>query len=541
MANLTEKDIIQAFKNLTEKGKQNVRNSLGIVGSITGVEAKPIGGATDVLKEYNQSLASQEKIMRSLGEANRLTAESAKLLETESFKLFGQIDQGRQAVESLSSEMRTFAFMNTETQKTLGRTTMVLQRFGVGMDETAAILDTAAMAFGMSEQELAKLGTGLATVVYKFPGQASEIARNFKQAQSSLAYDSGKIMQVFKKLQETSSNTGVSFDTLTSAFGDSMDTFEGSAGKAGSLNAILGRSVFNSIDLLGKTEAERVDTIVKGVRSSIGGDVNRLGKFQLKAVAEGMGLSVEDTRRLLSGQATPDTIMKDKQDPRTKLQKQSNDAMNAQTMSLQELTTEFKTYRSVLANMQIQGQAIIREGLLNQAQIALVSAKILPQEAKMNSLADVADKLLVGAATGDIKGAFASGTATGNILDLRRSMQAGTVSEEDVIRNLASTFSSPEFIKAFTDIPGEVKNFLRSSIKQLVPSMKLPEFMDKIFTEKTRKTGTETTQTGPIDFSGAPGYEMFTKALSEVEWTINITGLAGNALKGMLKTVGAGE
>ena len=106
-----------------------------------------------------------------------------------------------------------------------------------------------------------------------------------------------------------------------------MDTFQGSATKAGNLNAILGRSVFNSIDLLGKTEAERVDTIVKGVQRSIGGDVNRLGKFQLKAVAEGMGLSVEDTRRLLSGQTTSSSF---KGETRKKLQDVTMEAVNQQ-------------------------------------------------------------------------------------------------------------------------------------------------------------------------------------------------------------------
>jgi hypothetical protein len=50
--------------------------------------------------------------------------------------------------------------------------------------------------------------------------------------------------------------------------------------------------------------------------------------------------------------------------------------------------------------------------------------------------------------------------------------------------------------------------------------------------------GQQTTQSSPIDFSGEPGYKALTKALSEVEWSINITGLAGDALKGMLKTVG---
>ena len=106
---------------------------------------------------------------------------------------------------------------------------------------------------------------------------------------------------------------GVGFDKLTSSFGDTMDTFEGSASKAGSLNAILGRSVFNSIELLGQTEAERVKTIVQGIRESV--DVRALSKnkFQLKAVAQGLGLTPDETRRLLTGQMSVDEALAGKE------------------------------------------------------------------------------------------------------------------------------------------------------------------------------------------------------------------------------------
>ena len=79
-----------------------------------------------------------------------------------------------------------------------------------------------------------------------------------------------------------------------------MDTFQGSSEKAGRLNAILGKSVFNSIDLLGKTEAERVETIIAGVKKNVNVEALKQNKFQLQAVAAGLGLTPDETRRLLS-------------------------------------------------------------------------------------------------------------------------------------------------------------------------------------------------------------------------------------------------
>jgi hypothetical protein len=134
-----------------------------------------------------------------------------------------------------------------------------------------------------------------------------------------------------------------------------MDEFGGSARKAGTLNAILGKSVFNAVDLLGKTEAERVDTIVKGVKSSIGGDVNKLGKFQLLSVSKGLGLSVEDTRKLLSGKTTIDQALKAKEpkDPRERALKAMAEAATDVGSSFSDLEGILRQTRTSFANLAI--------------------------------------------------------------------------------------------------------------------------------------------------------------------------------------------
>ena len=135
-----------------------------------------------------------------------------------------------------------------------------------------------------------------------------------------------------------------------------MDTFEQSAQKAGSLNALLGRSVFNSIDLLGKTEAERVDTIISGIRKNVNVESLKRNRFQLKSVAASLGLNVSQTRRLLSGQTTVQDALKEKEssDPRVRATMMLNEAMNTSTKSLEELTVEFKSFRGPFQNMIIR-------------------------------------------------------------------------------------------------------------------------------------------------------------------------------------------
>ncbi len=437
-----EKKMIDMLKNGTTEFRAKMKSIFESMGGGTATPSfttTAFGGVNQAPEEYKNMMVTRRKLMQDFGEASRFAADGQKLLEQASVSLFGTTEAGLKATEALTLSMRTFAFMNKDVQRDLGETTMILNEFGVRMDTTGEILDTAAMAFGFSQEKLKGLANELATVVYRFPGQASEIARNFKSAQSSLAYDSKKIMEVFKKLQYTSSTTGVEFSKLTSVFGDQMDTFETSATKAGSLNAILGRSVFNSIDLLGKTEAERVDTIVQGVRSSIGGDVNRLGKFQLKAVAEGMGLTVEETRRLLSGDAKPEDIMKGKEDPRKKLEEQSLKAREENTMSLENLRTEFKLYRSQLANMQIKAADSTRK-------TALEIYRKIPGLEMVQTHSEALDILQNMASGGDPRALRRpGGTMSESNLARRRGPGDGGIADERVI--VATAQQTVDYIK----------------------------------------------------------------------------------------------
>ena len=542
-----EKEFLELLRGGTREFKQQAagifKNLFGTGDSAAFSATRVIsGGLSETDKQFNTLLQTRAQLLRSLGEASFEASKGFTLLEEESLRLFGSTEKAKEAQLALNESMRSFAFMSDTTKKTLGTTTMVLDKFGVSMSTTGDILDSAAMAFGMSQTELQGLATELATVVYRFPGQASDIARNFKQAQSSLAYDSTKLMQVFKGLQNVSSTTGVSFSTLTSKFGESMDTFEGSANKAGTLNAILGRSVFNSIDLLGKTEAERVDTIVKGVRSSIGGDVNRLGKFQLKAVADGLGLTPEETRRLLSGQTSVDQVVKGKEasDPRTMLQKQANKAMDTNTMTLEALTTEMKLFRSPLENLVRQAETATRRTALEGIekiirefgpQLTGVSKEDINKIA-LTSVSDATDKLL---------GMLSGISPLINDPEVRRRIraeqQSGATSEE----NNASEFAQ--------DIMNRVNNLGFSGIAgQIATAFKIKAPEKK--TETNQKNDSNNSNTGDSDTSsGKDGImDKVSKAIASAFGTsggkpmqIEIVGLDGGMLKALLNNVPVGD
>ena len=323
---------------------QQIGGVLGIKGLGTSIEASPLGGITDTSDILGERLRARTEAFKNQGIAAKDLIESFGKIEEASIALTGKTEAGIAAFNALAASMKSFAFVSSDTREDIVKSAMTLEQFGVSAGTVGEIMDTAVLSFGLSGDELSKITNKLGNIVASFPGQASQIAENFRNAQQSLLYDSNKIMEVFGKLQKTSTMTGVSFESLTREFGKSMDTFQGSSEKAGRLNAILGKSVFNSIDLLGKTEAERVETIIAGVKKNVNVEALKQNKFQLQAVAAGLGLTPDETRRLLSGKATVEDVMKGKEDPRAKAQRLMQEALDNNTMSLDQLQ---KTYLAI--------------------------------------------------------------------------------------------------------------------------------------------------------------------------------------------------
>lgn len=384
MAGISEKDLLSALSNLSTTGARKAQKILsGIMGTaadisgISGMKGKSTGTFTEALTgditktgtELEERFKARQQLLKDMG----LTAQEATAqigtLEKASHDLFRSTSEGLSALTGLNQGMQSLAFFSSEAQMELAKGAMVLEQYGVGASDLGGILDTAAMSFGATQKELTALTTELGNVVAKFPGQASKIAANFSSAQKSLLYDSDKIMSVFKRLQFTSTQTGVSFDRLTEAFGGSMDDFEGSSKKAGNLNAILGKSVFNSIDLLGKTEAERVETIIAGVKKNVNVESLKKNKFQLKSVAAGLGLTPDETRRLLSGKTTVEEALKSKEskDPRVRATKMLTGAMESNNLSIDQLTSNFKNFRPELENMTIALASATRQEIMKFA------------------------------------------------------------------------------------------------------------------------------------------------------------------------------
>jgi predicted nucleic acid-binding Zn ribbon protein len=309
------------YESISDKGRKHIESAFSKAAKATGKAAaasiKSVGDAMKAITEPTEQV---------LGHFTALVA-STKEFQDQNQKFFqagysGQMHDFSKAISAANKasldlngnlaaasnvtaafrdNTLAIAVASKDFTKTLMTAGVAMQGAGFEMSDFAQIVDTAAFAFNQNESEIKGLTSTLINVQREIPVSAGELAKNFQFAQKNFAYTADKMMDNFIDLQKMSTTTGVGFDQLMSAFsGDGMDTFTEAAEKAGKLNQILGKSAFNSMELLTMTEAERA----KKVRSSImesGRSIEDMGKFEILALGKTLGMDAATTRKFLRG------------------------------------------------------------------------------------------------------------------------------------------------------------------------------------------------------------------------------------------------
>ena len=292
------------------------------VGAVAGAVTAPvISGAEEMFKELGKITFGLDKNLNSY---QRVT-ESARLYREElerftkagytrqfqdfsseideaidtSLRLTGNLEAAQLALGGLKSDFKGFGLVNREFRKGLTQISVKLAAAGYDMASFGRIVDSSVFAFNASEGAVDQLSNQLVTLQQNLAIAPQELTANFEYAQKNFAYSAGKIMENFAKLSKMSRQTGLDFQKLAGSFGDSLDTFEGSAQMAGRLNQILGDSVFNSVELLSMDEATRAKRVREALQARMGGRLENIGKFELKAVASTLNMTPEETRRFL--------------------------------------------------------------------------------------------------------------------------------------------------------------------------------------------------------------------------------------------------
>jgi len=284
----------------------------------TGDTFRVLGRAAKGLgKELASTLLNPTVMLASLGTKALESALSLDKLNSEMFRttgmenvgfLIGDIGAEFRSLNLDSEELASsfadlqrgfkgFFQLNEAEQSQLATTSALMAQLGVDTGATAESMGFMMSSLGMSvkqTEETSRQLVGLANAL-KLPPE--EIMQGFSGATNSLAKHGPQMVTEFSRLAAAGRALNMDVGQLTNVVGEQLDTFEGAANAAGNLNAMLGGPYLNSVELLGATESERVVMLKealdlqgksfdsmsrferKGIASSLGMDVNQLGKF----------------------------------------------------------------------------------------------------------------------------------------------------------------------------------------------------------------------------------------------------------------------
>ena len=282
------------------------------------------------------------------------SSEIDSAIET-SLRLTGNLEAAQLALSGLKKDFKGFGLVSKQFRSGLTDISTKLAAAGYDMASFGRVVDSSVFAFNAGSEQINQMSNQLVTLQQNLAIAPQELTANFEYAQKNFAYSAGKIMENFAKLSKMSRQTGLDFSKLAGSFGDSLDTFEGSAQMAGRLNQILGDSVFNSVELLSMDEATRAKRVREQLQARMGGRLENIGKFELKAVASTLNMTPEEARRFLrTGQLKAGGVGMDKvnrQDMAQFEQKKANEAVMQTRDAFEDLEKSLRSFRYPLEEL----------------------------------------------------------------------------------------------------------------------------------------------------------------------------------------------
>ena len=292
-------------------------------------------------------------------------------------------DEASKSLESLYGGMSSFTRMSDGMQTKVAGTVAVYDQLGVSMDVTTGIMDHAVQSLGYDAQGSMDLVKQLDDTAVSLGKNISDVFADFASASKKLSFYGTDMINVFRKLEMQSKDTGLSIDEIL-GLTEQFDTFEGAGKAVGKLNALLGGPYLNSIDMLNASEDERMEMMKEAMDMS-GTMFSDLSKYEQKAFAAAMGTDVDTLRKAMMGLTSEEEEQIKVQEKAAKRAAEAKSAMEGLTLALQSLIQENKGLTDgIMVGIRTLAEWIIKfkEGhdvtlILKNVMIALVAIKVL--------------------------------------------------------------------------------------------------------------------------------------------------------------------
>jgi hypothetical protein len=262
------------------------------------VAQKLVEGTLLLAKANDSAMASFNGATGAGGSYNKQIIE----LEKENRKFGIGATESAAALKTLIGGLSGFGLMAKDTQSALADEVSELQKLGAAGADTTGVFQTATKTFGMTSAAAMNLNKQAETLAGQLGISVGQAVGDLNKALPQLAVLSGdQVSGAFKRLSEQAVETGLSIDNLTS-IADKFMTFESASKAAGSLNAVLGTQMFDTMGLL-EAQLEGPQAFIDKLRADLQasvGDFDSLNVYQKQSIANAAGMSVIDVRKLMN-------------------------------------------------------------------------------------------------------------------------------------------------------------------------------------------------------------------------------------------------
>jgi hypothetical protein len=197
--------------------------------------------------------------------------------------------EAAKATSALSQSMSGFSSAAPALQQELVQTAASFENLGVSASTFGANMQIAQKSFGMTGNEALGLQKDMAALAAGIGVPIGQLAQDFNSNASAFAAYGKAGIKMFEDLARQSKETGIAMNELL-GITQQFDTFEGAADAAGKLNAILGGGIVDSMQLLGATEAQRIDILRNSVAAS-GRSFDSMHRLERMAIANAAGIT----------------------------------------------------------------------------------------------------------------------------------------------------------------------------------------------------------------------------------------------------------
>jgi len=211
-------------------------------------------------------------------------------------------DQAAKATGELLGGFSEFLMMSEAAQANLATTVSSFEALGVSAGTTVKFLEAATRAGGKTRQQALSLQNSIMATANAFGDDLNIVMTEAADVLPRISIHGNKTEQVLHDLYSASKRTGFAMGDIVS-MAERFDTIDSAANAAGNLNAVLGSMGFDpmidTMTILEKVNpAERMQYFADAINQSVG-HFDNLHEYQQKAIANAMGQTVEETRRLL--------------------------------------------------------------------------------------------------------------------------------------------------------------------------------------------------------------------------------------------------